>query len=329
MKAKTLTTLTLTVYLLFISVNTQAQVPLGLNNSALLNTTNAVINDTVQSGSMKSAYEVSGYMVKERLLSEDKNNVKIIDDISKNDLIVVDGTYDHMHLVLSSLKLPFIRISQEQLKDIKLEPHQTVFVNCATNFPKAQARQLAAFVAEGGQLITSDWALKNVLEAGFPGYVSFNERLTGDEVVRVEVMDKDDSVINGFLDEKTAPVWWLEGSSYPIKVLNKEKVTVLIKSKELKDKYGEEAVLIKFPHGKGIVYHMISHFYLQRTETKDAKQKSNANAYMLDKNISVSKDSELQEQINNLDYGTVQSANTSSEFIMRAVVNQKKKNNKE
>lgn len=325
MKANTLTTLTLTLYLFLLSLSPQAQIPLS-NNSQLMQFGK---NDSIGANSMASAYEVSGYMVKKRLLSEDKSNVKVIDDISHNDLVVVDGTYDHMHLVLSSLKLPFIRISQQQLKDIKLQPHQTVFVNCATDFPEEQARQLATFVAEGGQLITSDWALKNVLEAGFPGYVSFNGRPSADEVVRVEVVDKEDSVIKGFLHEETAPVWWLEGSSYPIKVLNKEKVKVLIKSKELKNKYGEEAVLIKFHHGKGIVYHMISHFYLQRTETKDAKQSTNASSYMELKEVVISKDNTtLLKQVENLDYGTVQSANTSSEFIMRAVVNQKKKNSK-
>lgn len=275
---------------------------------------------------MKDAYEVSGYMVNERLKDENKNNEKIIADISKNDLVVVEGTYDHMHLVLSSLKLPYASISQHQLKDVVLKPHQTVFVNCASGFPAEHARKLAKFVADGGQLITTDWALRNVLEVGFPGYVCYNEKPTGDEVVRIEVMDKEDSVIKGFLDEKTAPVWWLEGSSYPIKVLNKEKVKVLIKSKELKDKYGEEAVLIRFNHGQGVVYHMISHFYLQRTETKDAKQKLNASAYLSDKNIDAMSNSEVQKQVEKLDYGTVQSANTSSEFIMRAVIKQKEKN---
>lgn len=276
---------------------------------------------------MKKAYEVSGYMVKERLTGEDSINKEIIADVSESDLIVIDGTYDHIHLVLSSLTLPYTQISQRQLTGLTLKPHQTVFVNCASGFPTDLAHKLSEFVAQGGQLITTDWALKFVLEAGFPGYVSYNERPTRDEVVRVEVTDKEDSVIKGFLDEKTAPVWWLEGSSYPIKVLDKEKVKVLIKSKELKDKYGEEAVLIRFNHGEGVVYHMISHFYLQRTETKDAKQKLNAGLYFMDKNSSLLEDAVVKDQIEDLDYGTIQSANTSSEFIMRAVINQKKKNN--
>lgn len=326
MRTKTIVTLTLSACLFLFTKNSGAQV--NLSNSSQIK--NIDKQDSSQGNPMKSAYEVSGYMVKKRLQTEDKNNIKVIEDISKNDLIVVDGTYDHMHLVLSSLKLPFVRISQQQFKDIKLEPHQTVFVNCAGSFPKEQTRKLATFVAQGGQLITTDWALKNVLEVSFPGYVAYNGKATADEVVRVEVMDKDDSVIKGFLDEETAPVWWLEGSSYPIKVLDKNKVKVLIRSNELKDKYGEEAVLIKFEHGKGVVYHMISHFYLQRTETKDAKQGIGANAYMELKEVVISKDNqELNKKIEKLDYGTVQSANTSSEFIMRAVVNQKKKNQKE
>lgn len=277
---------------------------------------------TQMKSQMQEAYKISGYIVKERLTSENKNNERVIKNISKSDLVVVKGTYDHIHLVLSSLNLPYSEITQIQLKDIKLEPHQTVFVNCASSFPAEDARRLATFVAEGGQLITTDWALKNILEVAFPDYVSYNQKPTADEVVRIEVVDKTDDVIKGFLDEKNDPVWWLEGSSYPIKIKDKEKVKVLIRSKELKDKYGEEAVLIKFNYGKGIVYHMISHFYLQRTETKDIRQKSNAANYFKDKKVeSIQENEDVMEKAKNLDYGSVQSANTSSEFILRAVIN--------
>ncbi len=284
--------------------------------------------DDPPGSSMEKAYQVSGDMVKDRLHIEDGDNKRIINDISSTDLVVIDGTYDHIHLVLSYLELPFVRLDHQQLLTAELKPHQTVFVNCASSFPVEGARKLATFVAHGGQLITTDWALEKVLEPAFPGVVEYNNKPTADEVVRIEVMDKDDPVIKGFLDEETAPVWWLEGSSYPIRILDKDKVKVLIKSKELKDKYDEDAVLIKFEHGKGVVYHMISHFYLQRTETKDAKQVTSATGYMSAKNISADKAAELEEVIiqNELNYGEVQSANTSAEFIMRAVIEQKKRN---
>ena len=78
----------------------------------------------------------------------------------------------------------------------------------------------------------------------------------------------------GFLDQEkdSAPVWWLEGSSYTIEVLDKEKVKILVRSDELKARYEHDAVIISFEWGKGIVYHMISHFYLQRSETRTKKQ---------------------------------------------------------
>lgn len=81
----------------------------------------------------------------------------------------------------------------------------------------------------------------------------------------------------GFLDQEkdAAPVWWLEGSSYPIEVLDKKKVKVLVRSEELKRRYKHDPVIISFEWGKGVVYHMISHFYLQRSETRTQKQGNN------------------------------------------------------
>ncbi|MDR0659289.1 MAG: hypothetical protein LBG19_00475 [Prevotellaceae bacterium] len=295
--------------------------------SKLQNNVNQVNQtDDPPSSSMSKAYEISNAIVKDRLHAEDDDNKRLIEDISSTDLVVIDGTYDHIHLVLFYLKLPFVRLNHQQLLTAELNPHQTVFVNCASSFPVEGARKLATFVAHGGQLITTDWALEKVLEPAFPGVVEYNKKPTADEVVRIEVIDREDPVIKGFLDEETAPVWWLESSSYPIRILDKDKVKVLIKSKELKEKYDEEAVLIKFEYGKGVVYHMISHFYLQRTETKDAAQRAAASSYFKAKNISQEQATMLQEEAADLNYGEVQSANTSAEFIMRAVIVQKKRN---
>ena len=272
---------------------------------------------------MKDAYEMANEMVRERLKKESADNIQILDDLKKTDVIVVEGTYDHIHLVLESLKIPFVSIHQNQLMEAELKPHQTVFVNCASGFPPDAARKLATFVQQGGQLITTDWALKNVLEVAFPNTVAYNNKPTGDEVVRIEAIDKEDPVVSGFLDEKADPVWWREGSSYPIKILDKEKVKVLIRSKELGEKYGEEAVVVRFAFGEGLVYHMISHFYLQRTETRDKKQMANASEYYKDKGM----DDEQVEKASksSVTYGEIQSANTSADFVSRVIINQAKK----
>jgi len=276
---------------------------------------------------MRDAYEISTKMVNDRLTREDKENEALLRDIKKEDLVVVDGTYDHIDQVLEALKMPYMRVSQNELSEIKLDPSQTVFINCASSFPVEATRQLATFVNQGGQLITTDWALLNVLEVGFPGYVAYNQKATGDEVVSIEVMDKKDPIINGFIDEEVRPVWWLEGSSYPIKILDKKNVNVLIRSKQLGVKYGEEAVIVSFKYGKGIVYHMISHFYLQRTETRDEKQGTSSINYIKTKSLSKEavKDLESDDKMKKLNYGEVQSANTSAEFIQRGVLEQKRR----
>ena len=275
---------------------------------------------------MKEAYALANEMVREKLSKESSVNIKILDDLKKNDVIVVNGTYDHIAMVLESLKIPFAAIDHNQLMNAKLEPHQTIFVNCASSFPPEAARKLATFVSEGGQLITTDWALRNVIEVAFPNTIAYNNKPTADEVVRIEAIDKEDSVIKGFLDEKADPVWWLEGSSYPINILDKQKVKVLIRSKELGEKYGAEPVVVRFPHGSGVVYHMISHFYLQRTETRDKKQETMASDYFKDKGAS--EENVAKAAASKVSYGEVQSANTSADFVSRVIIKQKKKVNK-
>lgn len=272
---------------------------------------------------MEEAYKLANEMVREKLYREDRSNIKVLDGLTDSDVLVIRGSFDHVDQVLYSLNIPFAEIDQSELMAVKLKPHQTVFVNCGSLFSAEMARKLAAFVHAGGQLITTDWALTSIIELGFPNTIAFNQKPTADEVVRVEVVDKKDSVVLGFLDEKAAPVWWLEGSSYPIKILNPEKVKVLIKSNELKAKYGDEAVVVRFRYGEGTVYHMLSHLYLQRTETREGRQDLAAAEYMKDKGAS--NETISKAAASGVTYGEVQSANTTSDFVSRLIINQKKK----
>ena len=288
-------------------------------------------NNTPGAKEMDAAYKVSKQLVRERMERENPEDVEILDSITESDIVCVRGTYDHIHLVLNAIGVPFAHITPEQLLRMDLKPEQTVYVNCPSSFPAEAARKLSGFVEAGGMLITTDWALKHVIEVAFPNTVRYNGRASGDEVVSVEIVDKDDDILKGFIDQEkdAAPVWWLEGASYPIKILNKAKVKVLVRSDELKRKYGADPVIISFEWGKGIVYHMISHFYLQRSETRTQKQATGASAYAKSQNVSITTMNmfEEMEQMNpQLNYGVIQSAATSSEFVSRALVKQKKRN---
>ncbi|CAF0753324.1 unnamed protein product [Rotaria sp. Silwood1] len=274
---------------------------------------------------MTDAYELGSAMAREQLSSEDK---KLLDEMEHDTVIVVPGTYDHIHQVLTSLKIPFKTVHQHELLTYPLRPEdQTVYVNCASSFPADVAHRLRKFVDDGGQLITTDWALKNVLEVAFGEFVRHNGQMTGDEVVGIQVNDPTNPIVAGFLPaaKHVDPQWWLESSSYPIEIVDQQRVRVLIKSNELNKKYNSYAVLITFDCGKGNVIHMISHFYLQRSETRDARHKMSSEQFAVDMNASEEIKSKAKK-MTNLNYAQVQSSATSSAFIYNQLANRLKKN---
>ena len=146
----------------------------------------------------------------------------------------------------------------------------------------------------------------------------------------LKIVDKGDDVLKGFIDQRkdAKPQWWLECASYPIKVLDKKKVKVLVSSKELGKKYRDDPVIISFEWGKGIVYHMISHFYLQRTETRSQRHMGTVTDYAEDQLMSsnvMTEFAQAQKETPALNYAQVQCASTSAEFVSRSVLAHKKR----
>jgi hypothetical protein len=176
---------------------------------------------------------------------------------------------------------------------------------------------IRAFVEQGGSLITTDWALKYVLEPAFPGLVAYNQRPTADDVVRAEIAS-DHPFLDGMFQSGADPLWWLEGSSYPIRILDRERVRVLLRSNELAARYGESPVAIAFPFGAGDVLHMVSHYYLQRTELRTERQKSNWSTYAVEVGASdVVADG--APEFDGLTVGEIESAHQSLKFMTNAV----------
>lgn len=283
---------------------------------------------------MRLAYIAGVAVARETSLTREEQQVW--STVSSTDIIVISVgsvVYDHINRVLDTLSVPYTEISsKQQLLQFNFEPQQTMYVNCSTDFPRTAIPKIRSFVEAGGQLITTDWCLKNILEVAFPGYVEDNGRHTGDEVVGVEVVSDTDPVVSGLFNfpgqTDTVPQWWLEGISYPIRVLS-DKVHVLIKSDALERSYGEGAVMVKFEFGAGKVYHMISHFYLQRTETRTHKQATSAMDFGMERGVSEQVMSTLRDVSSGreatVNYGAVESACLSAGFVMRSVTEQIKR----
>jgi hypothetical protein len=269
------------------------------------------------------AYRGGASVTKDRMRREAPLDAAALDAVEASDIVVVGGAYDHVERVLGALEMPFTAVHPGQLAEVRLRPGQLFVVNCPGDLPARQVARIADLVGEGGSLFTTDWALRHVIEVGFPGLVSYNSRPTADDVVRIEVLDHDNPFLKGVMDEEDDPQWWLEGSSYPIRIHDTERVRVLIRSSELESKYGEAPVAILFSHGEGEVFHMISHYYLQRTDLRSERHSASAMEYAESKGAAFAAD--IAPEMADLSLGEVEAAASSSRLFANVVASHKRK----
>jgi hypothetical protein len=269
------------------------------------------------------AYRSGARFARARMEQEAPLDADVLRSITASDIVVVPGTYDHVELVLNALGMPYTGVDPAQLASPPLHPEQLLVINCPGQVPRVCLQRIREFVAAGGSLFTTDWALRHIVEPAFPGVLAYNEHPTGDDVVRVTVRNHDNPFLTGVMTGADDPQWWLEGSSYPIRILDPSRVEILIESQELGQKYGETAVAVLFSHGQGEVFHMISHYYLQRTELREARHRAPAVEYAQEKGVEL--DPALVGDLDGLSLGEVEAASTSARLFANWVVDKKRR----
>ena len=272
------------------------------------------------------AYKAAAHITREQLRRDAPERARALDAVKQSDVVVVAGEYDHVESVLEALEVPHTVIGTSDVERLDLRPEQLLIVNCPGVVSAAAITRIRAFVEAGGSLFTTDWALKHVLEPAFPGVLAFSRAPTPDDVVRIEVRDAENIYLQGVLDGQDDPQWWLEASSYPISIVDTKRVEVLISSRELGEKYGEAPVAVWFRWGEGDVFHMISHYYLQRTELRTARHGSSAGAYFAEKGVAVS--TAMSQEIDGLSLADVESAKPSAAFMSNVIIEKKRRQRK-
>jgi hypothetical protein len=273
-------------------------------------------------GKREKAYKVGGKVTRDRMAREVPLDAEALGRVEVSDIVVVRGQYDRVEQVLDAIEVPYTLISPLDLERVRLFPNQVLVINCPGQVDESAIPGIRSFVERGGTLFTTDWALRHILEKAFPGVLAFNRRETRDDVVRIEVKNKDNRFLAGVMDEGDDPQWWLEGSSYPISILAPEKVEVLITSRELERKYGEAPVAVRFRHGEGEVFHMISHYYLQRTELRDGRHMASASEYVAAKGVVL--DPSTAMEMRDLKVGDVESAASSTRLFANVIAAKKR-----
>lgn len=270
---------------------------------------------------MKQAYEAARLLFQQRAQGEG-DAPDNLGDLKPDTVLCVAGTYDRVEMVLGILGLPHTVIHPQELDTASLEPGQIMFINCpGSGVSPAGLRRLVTFVEAGGTLVTTDWALQYVLEPAFPGILAHNGQTTCGgprECVPIRVTAPDDPVVRGIVQNggsTDAPVWWLEPSSYPVTILAPERVEVLIDSDEMGARYGERPIMVRFTAGRGVVYHLVSHYYLQHAQARSERGRASASSLLRDAGI----DAAVAEQFADLNIAEVEAARSSAEVLYKLV----------
>lgn len=212
----------------------------------------------------KASEEAAARILKEKIKNERPEDAIILESVAGKDIVVVAGSMDHIEQVLAAAHIRHTVIQPRQVARADLNADQIVMINCPGTLPRAGLRRIKKFVRAGGLLYTTDWALLNVIQKAFPRTIKHNGKSTSDHVTPVQVHKKHDDLMSNMLLRRNAePEWWLEDGSYPIKILDKQRVEVLASSRQMKSRYGAAPVVVRFRWDDGEVIHVVSHFYRQ------------------------------------------------------------------
>lgn len=229
---------------------------------------------------MQKANKAASTVVRERMAQERPADAALLQNVESADIVVVAGQYDKVEDVLQTLGIKHTVVQPQQVGALKLNAKQLLIVDCPGNMDAAGIERVRKFVNAGGYLYTTDWALLQVVQKAFPGFVEYNNKPTQNDVVEVQVRESNDNLLKHLTLSKENPKWWLESSSYPIRVVNKDKVDVLITSREMQAKYGEAPIAVHFRYGDGQVLHIASHFYLQQNQTRTVAEAKKSKDYL-------------------------------------------------
>jgi hypothetical protein len=269
--------------------------------------------------------QAAAEVLRRRLQHEDPQAAQMLAMVQGRDVVVVAGSMDHIESVLTAAKIPHTLIQGEQVANWPLKSNMIVMVDCPGTIPDAAIRRIERFVRAGGLLYTTDWALKNVVEKAFPNTIAATGGHTGNEVVPVKVDHAGSDFMSQMLAKKgSQPEWWLEGGSFPIKILDKQKVDVLAHSDVMKSRYGASPIVVHFRHDDGEVIHVVSHFYRQMN-TQNANVAA-AQAVQNYDGLTEKDKTELKGVLSGVSSGDVESSYSFQRMTSNIVTSKQKKN---
>jgi SAM-dependent methyltransferase len=172
-------------------------------------------------------------------------------------VVEVKGAWDDSGKTLRKFQIPFTHIRSGDLRDYPLEQAKVLIINCSGTVPRESLQRIRDFVAHGGYLLSTDWALDNLVQKAFPGYITWNRRINSTGMYDAEVV-RPDPVLFQYTVARSN--WRLEEECHLCTVLRPDVVRVLVHSGNLNREDGAGVLAVTFPFGRGQVLHLVGHF---------------------------------------------------------------------
>lgn len=282
--------------------------------------------EDLKESNMDITYATAAKVIRTVLATEE---LELLNQLEKDDIVVLPGGYDFVENILKDAEIPHTLVNKSKT----LKTKQILLINCpGKQHSKLKYKQssgkagIKQFVSDGGFLVSTDWTLDSVIPT-FPEIIVHAGKDTGHDVVEIDLVAEGSPYTRGLGSGSLKPLWWLESSSYPVKIINKDEVDILLGSKEMKQKYGEMPIAVKFKYNKGRVIHVVSHFYLKYFKSKYKRQVTKTGIDFVkvffnlpDKAIKQIKD------IDKVSFGQLEAAYTSVRFLFNIFLEKLKKN---
>lgn len=184
-----------------------------------------------------------------------------------SDVIEVKGQWDDAGEIMTAMGIQHRRIKGRELREALSMNPKVVVINCEGHISGNDFEILRQWVIRGGYLITTDWALKNTVEAIFPNTIAWSGSNTSGSVVDASIVATDRALLSGVSVNRAT--WKLDSKSQEVKVVRPDIVQVLAKSHQLarRDKHAQfedpstaGVLACTFSYGRGKVLHLVGHF---------------------------------------------------------------------
>lgn len=193
----------------------------------------------------------------DRLRERRPGDLRTLERLGRDEILVFEAEFDRVQNVLASLKLPHQVHPRASIETVALHPRRQVLVfNCAGDAlsPAACAR-IRQFVCQGGYIFTSDWELGNLLVKAFPEAAVSGGRRSAEHNVRIyppqtssiHPLLRDVFPLNPWEAEQRKLTWAVDGASEFFQP--NAALTVLAEAPELQPLYGSTIVAATFAYG--------------------------------------------------------------------------------